>query len=170
MKSVLIIFGFLSSLVMAFQSEVEVCYSPTTFGNSAPLIGDGLDFLAGTMRAKHTWIRTPNKELGMGLRSGTLAWTEWVDHQGFGERRQSRCYSVENCNLDCVEDLLVEGSSLGLYSLVNTCQIPVIKVLRRCGCKDTCVKRSSNWPYRCLQWTWPSVGGGVLRKIKVNPS
>ena len=168
MKSLLIIFCFLTGSAWGFWSDVEVCYSPTTFGDSAPLIGEGLDFLAGTMRAKHTWIRTSNKELGMGLRHGTLAWTEWVSHQGFGEREESRCYNVENCDERCVEGFLKEGKSLGLYSLINTCQTAVVKVLSRCGCKNTCLQRSSIWPYRCDLWTWPPLGGRFLKQLKVN--
>lgn len=158
---VLLLFGMPS---WGFWSEVEVCYSATTFGKAAPLIGDGLDLMAGAMRAKHTWIRTPYKELGMGLRRGTLAWTEWVDHSGFGERKESQCNFIENCDERCVEEALTERKSLGLYSVLNTCQTAVVNVLTRCGCKNTCLKRGDLWPYPCLHWSWPTLGRKIFPK------
>ncbi|MFM8316155.1 MAG: hypothetical protein ACKOA8_17890, partial [Deltaproteobacteria bacterium] len=147
---------FAGARLLADLSAVEVCYSPTTFRKTAPpLIGNTLDFMAGAMKVKHAWIRTPYKEMGMGLRPGTAMWTEWVDHAGYGDKPSSQCHFIEDCDEDCVDDALVEGKSLGLYGALNTCQDAVVRVLTQCGCRNTCLKIQDHWPHRCLQWSFP---------------
>ena len=145
MKFLVLFFLLFSSFqALASFSEVEVCYSPTTFREEAPpLLGDGLDFLMGTMKVKHTWIRTPYKEMGMALKPGTGIWTEWKDHTGTGDFEDSQCHFIADCDLRCVEDNLIEGKSLGIYGAFNTCHDAVVRVLSRCQCRNTCLDRKS---------------------------
>ena len=137
----------------AIMSEVEVCYSPTLFGEQFPLIGHGLDLTSAILRVRHSWIRTPTHEAGQGLSPGTISRTEWRDHHGFGEDRQADCFHVARCNRTCVEDSMILGKNLGFYSPLNTCHDVVKRTLDRCGCKDTCLR--GVWPNLCSAWTIP---------------
>ena len=152
--------------LLNYSSEVEVCYSPTTFDEVAPLaIGKGLDAFAGLMKIPHAWIRTPYIEAGQGLRPGTPVWTEWADHRNRGVDPEARCYPVANCNVSCVESTITLGKSLGLYGILNTCHDAVTRTLERCGCLNTCRLTKDSQPTKCLEWTWPSLGHRDILKL-----
>lgn len=144
-----------------YNSAVEVCSGPTTFGSVAPVIGDGIDAATGVVNVEHTWIRTPNLESGQGQIPGRVIRTEWRDHTGAGEERDSICRPVAGCNVACVENAIIPGRPLGLYGPGNTCQNAVVRVLANCGCYDTCVRY--NWLGQCAEWTWPPLGKSIFQ-------
>ena len=145
-----------------YDSDVEVCYRRTFFGQSTPVLGLGSDLASGALNINHAWIRTPRNEAGMGLRKGSVAMTEWSDHSGQGSLEGSACFPVATCHTACVEEATQLGKATGLYSALNTCHEVVVAALTRCGCLNTCIH--AGWGGVCRAWVFPPLGHGLTRK------
>lgn len=144
-----------------YLSPVEVCYGPTGFARMAPPgVGASLDAFTRFAHLEHAWLRTPNKEAGMGPRAGTRIGTEWTNHSGFGAREGSHCHAIPGCDLECVEGQIQLGAYTGIYnSVTNSCHDTVVSVLKNCGCYDACQSYEIRGHVRgCFRWIWPSLG------------
>ena len=142
-------------ILFPYLSSVEVCSAPTRYEEFAGFLGVGLDAVSHGLDLKHAWIRTPHKEAGMGTKVKFSPLTEWQDHTGLGENKRARCHPLPGCDVNCVEDKIQLGQSTGLYSLINTCQHLVNRVIRACGCYDLCV--AYNNAGFCVEWAWPKL-------------
>lgn len=97
----------------------------------------------GQIGIQHHWLRTQNKEVGMGEVEGQLPGhgelppifrnTKWVDHSS---ESQKTCRVVPEVDAACVERETEVGKETGLWvPLVNDCQTKTKEILDRCSTK-----------------------------------
>jgi hypothetical protein len=95
------------------------------------------------LHVKHHWIRTANKEAGMGADDGTipgnrvdlpyLTKVTVNDHKGQGALPGSECTVVPDEDARCVDRELTAGRPLGRWAPTNQCQTFVADVLSKCS-------------------------------------
>lgn len=114
------------------QLQVELC----TRAADLPLVGQ--------LGAKHHWLRTPSKEIGMGQNEGELPGhgeppplglsTQWIDHS---KERDKECVVVPDVDVACVERETQLGKDTGPWlPLVNDCHTKTREVLNACSTKE----------------------------------
>lgn len=97
----------------------------------------------GSVGVMHHWLRTPNKELGVGQTDGQIPGhgepppvgllTKWVDHS---KETEKTCAAVADVDVACVDRELVAGKSTGPWiPLVNDCHVITRAVLDKCSTK-----------------------------------
>lgn len=113
------------------QAQVELCKRAADL----PLIGQ--------LGAKHHWLRTPNKEVGMGQNPGQIPGhgeappvgrsTQWIDHS---KEKEKECVVVPDVDAACVERETEFGKATGDWvPLVNDCHTKTQEVLDKCSTK-----------------------------------
>lgn len=158
---------------------VEVCYSKTHFNQEASGIGFLSDAVAYMAKLGHAWIRTPQKEVGLGNRNASAEEersrdfssvlmrhlllkglvekvnVRWTDHSDYGVALQAECIPIYRCSLSCVNDRLQIGKGLGIYSIFNQCHSVVTAVLKDCGCVNRCIEGRTPAFLGCSKWAYP---------------
>lgn len=93
---------------------------------------------------RHCWIRTDDKEAGMGPEGGDGGplpsnpvgiETEIVDHTGEGDEEGSECELLDYVDTECADNLLEIGKSTGTWGPFNNCNSFANKVVWECGGK-----------------------------------
>lgn len=113
------------------QAQVELCKRTADL----PLLGQ--------LGAKHHWLRTPQKEVGMGQNPGQIPGhgeapplgrsTQWVDHS---KETEKDCVVVPDVDAACVERETEFGKDTGEWvPLVNDCHTKTQEVLDKCSTK-----------------------------------
>ena len=116
--------------------QVQVCRRP----NEIPEF-EGIPILDDI---PHEWIKTPEKEVGLGQAGGEVPGddlpgcrcqgTEIVDHTGESDRPGVTCQVVTFVDEDCVNRLLEVGKPRGNWlPIVNDCWAFVNAVISECG-------------------------------------
>jgi len=89
---------------------------------------------ASNVHIKHHWIRTTNKEAGIGEKKGAFPGnTSILDHKGQGDLVESTCERVDHVGQACVDKELAIGKSTGRWWPWHQCQTFVKNVLAKCG-------------------------------------
>lgn len=90
---------------------------------------------------QHHWLRTPNKEAGLGASPGESieygAQVEITDHSGRGDQETAHCYPAyeqfgHSVDQACVDEKLTTGRELGSYGINNQCQSTVADIAEEC--------------------------------------
>lgn len=113
------------------QSQVELCKRAADL----PIIGQ--------LGAKHHWLRTANKEVGMGQNPGQIPGhgeappvglpTQWIDHS---KEKDKQCVVVPAVDAACVERETEIGKDTGQWiPFVNDCHTKTQEVLDKCSTK-----------------------------------
>lgn len=113
------------------QAQVELCKRAADL----PLIGQ--------LGAKHHWLRTPNKEVGMGQTPGQIPGhgeappvgraTQWIDHS---KEKDKECVVVPDVDANCVERETELGKETGEWvPFLNDCHTKTQEVLDKCSTK-----------------------------------
>lgn len=113
------------------QSQVELCKRAADL----PIVGQ--------LGAKHHWLRTPNKEVGMGQNPGQIPGhgeappiglpTQWIDHS---KEKDKECAVVSEVDAACVERETEFGKDTGQWiPFVNDCHTKTQEVLDKCSTK-----------------------------------
>jgi len=126
------------------NGTVQVCCGDTQINCAA-------DFLLKCTGNKHCWLKTSNKEAGMGAantdnRSSNSGYspTQIIDHTGESlTRRKVKCYAVPICDADCVDKQLEIGKNTGKWTPLNQCNSLITGILTHCKCRNKCLK----WSY-----------------------
>ena len=109
-------------LSFAKEQKVELCKRDVR----APVFSN--------MHIKHHWIRTTEKEAGIGEKKGAMPGaTSIVDHKGQGDLPESTCVRVDRVDQACVDKELAIGKSTGRWWPWQQCQTFVAHVLAKCG-------------------------------------
>ncbi len=163
-------------------SKVWVCCRNTEFGQDMGCCGDALDCCTSTIGAKHCWLKTSTKEAGLGPAGGgapedescpcCCAQTSINDHSGQCNRDNATCFALPGCDEACVNRELQVGKNKGTFGPVsNNCNTLVYDILKKCNCKNKCLKWETRWKvYRtppigaevvrykaCVKWRWNNV-------------
>lgn len=161
----------------SYLSDVSVCRGPTRFRQGNRIVGGLSDTASSLVNARHVWIKTYSKEVGMGpkqwdaLDRPTNAAEElaylfdavrldkrisvaWRDHEGYSNVEGSECSRLYFCDETCVNRETPFGASLNYYTLLNQCHSATTKILRHCGCFDHCVAWSGNV---CVKRVFPEL-------------
>lgn len=113
------------------RSHVELCKRAADL----PLIGQ--------LGAKHHWLRTPHKEVGMGQTPGEIPGhgeappvglsTQWVDHS---KEKEKECVVIPDVDVACVERETEFGKDTGKWvPFLNDCHTKTQEVLDKCSTK-----------------------------------
>lgn len=113
------------------KSQVELCMRAADL----PIVGQ--------LGAKHHWLRTANKEVGMGQNKEKLPGhgeappigrpTQWIDHSS---EKDKECVVVPDVDAACVERETEFGKSTGQWiPLLNDCHTKTQEVLDACSTK-----------------------------------
>jgi hypothetical protein len=102
---------------------------------------------ASQLGLSHQWLRTQNKEAGMGPDHGDVPGkhvdlpfvtkTMISDHRGEGEKPGVACKTVPNEDADCVDRELDIGKPLGRWTPTNQCHTFVNDTLKKCSTDPT---------------------------------
>ncbi len=99
--------------------------------------------LVGQLGAQHHWLRTANKEVGMGQNPEQLPGhgeapplmrsTQWIDHS---KEKDKDCVVVPDVDAACVERVTEIGKDTGQWvPLLNDCHTKTQEVLDKCATK-----------------------------------
>ncbi|MBE2253384.1 MAG: hypothetical protein IAE78_27900 [Myxococcus sp.] len=113
------------------QAQVELCKRAADL----PVVGP--------LGATHHWLRTPNKEVGMGQNPGQIPGhgeappvmqsTQWIDHS---KEKEKECVVVPDVDAACVERETEIGKDTGQWvPFVNDCHTKTQEVLDKCSTK-----------------------------------
>lgn len=113
------------------RNQVELCKRAAELG---PL---------GQLGVTHNWLRTANKEVGMGQNPGQLPGhgeappvglaTQWINHAA---EKEKECVVVPDVDAACVERETEFGKSTGTWiPLINDCHTRTQEVLDTCSTK-----------------------------------
>ncbi len=114
-------------------SQVELCKRAADI----PFIGQ--------LGAKHHWLQTPGKQVGMGERPGQIPGhgepppvgqaTQWVDHS---KEKDKECVVVPEVDVACVERETEFGKDTGnWWPFVNDCHTKTQEVLDKCSTRQS---------------------------------
>ncbi len=116
------------------RGTVEVCQRPVD-------LAPGVNQLFNAMKLQHMWIRTSQKEAGMGPERGgsgedhsdlPYCKVSLTDQSGSGAKPEAACTPLSNENEACVDKELAIGKPLGRWSPTNNCHTLVAQVLGEC--------------------------------------
>jgi hypothetical protein len=146
-----------NNAVVPFTADAGVAYpSPSQSSDAGPTVKAGelqaqvelckraADLpIVGQLGAKHHWLRTGHKEVGMGQNTGTLPGhgeapplglpTQWIDHS---KEKDKQCVVVPDVDAACVEGETEFGKDTGQWiPFVNDCHTKTQEVLDTCSTK-----------------------------------
>ncbi|MFT0214055.1 RHS repeat-associated core domain-containing protein, partial [Pseudomonas sp. F1_0610] len=107
------------------------------------------DWAAESIFPSHAWIKTDEKEAGMGGDCDVPAQgcadvpysrVHIKDHTGEHKAHNASCQIVDNVDEGCVNELLQIDEPLGRWTIINQCQSFADSVIRRCRPVSFCEK------------------------------
>ena len=133
-------------------SRSTVAVDPS--GQKVKICCEPMEFLPAPVRGcapPHCWLCTDSKAGGLYATQENLGPngelpkcpcygtdTEITDHSRVPA---SNCFTVPECNEDCVNGKLQIGAPQGDWGVTNNCHSFVRRVLRECGCVNRCIRR-----------------------------
>lgn len=116
-------------------------------GQEVELCSGVADIPGNVIGLKHQWIRTDEKDAGLGQAGGGvpgegeyrirdnspyITETEVTDHHDRGDKEGSTCLPLPDVDEECVNREMVIGEKRGKWSLFNQCQTYVRQIIRMC--------------------------------------